>query len=81
MTDYKLSTDDTADVPDALLADIEETPKNKKEKFKTPLAPRTPIKDFWLDFIKNKKYLLICFAVPALIMLCMYLCFQVLKTV
>ena len=77
MTDYKLSTDDTADAPDALLADIEETPKNKKEKFKTPLAPRTPIKDFWLDFIKNKKYLLICFAVPALIMLCMYLCFQV----
>ncbi len=48
-----------------------------KEKFRTPLAPRTSIRDFWQDFIKNKKYLLICFATPALITLLMYICFQV----
>ena len=48
-----------------------------KEIFRTPLAPRTSIGDFWRDFIYNKKYLLICFAVPALLTLLMYICFQV----
>ncbi len=76
MTDYTLSTDDTRE-PDVSFESGIAEPKKKKERFKTPLAPRTPIGDFWSDFIKNKKYLLLCFAVPALIMLCMYLCFQV----
>ncbi len=56
---------------------IAETPAVKKEKFRTPLAPRTGIRDFWSDFILHKKYLLLCFAVPALIMLLMYICFEV----
>ena len=47
------------------------------EKFRTPLAPRSTIREFWRDFILNKKYLLICFAVPALLTLLMYICFQV----
>ncbi|MBQ2729886.1 MAG: YfhO family protein [Clostridia bacterium] len=51
--------------------------KNKKEKFRTPLAPRQTAKDFFLDAWQNKKYLLLCFAVPALVMLAMYLCFEV----
>lgn len=51
--------------------------KPKKEKFRTPLAPRTGIKDFWKDAILNKKYLLFCFFIPALIMFLMYICFQV----
>ena len=49
----------------------------KEPPFRTPLAPRTPWREFWLDALKNKKYLLLCFAVPALIMLVMYLCFEV----
>ena len=52
-------------------------PAKKREKFKTPLAPRTNIKDFWRDAILNKKYLLFCFFVPALVMLLMYICFEV----
>lgn len=51
--------------------------KTKREKFRTPLAPRTSIKDFWYDAVKNKKYLALCFAIPALIMLLMYVCFEV----
>lgn len=52
-------------------------PPKKRERFKTPLAPRTNIKDFWRDAILNKKYLLFCFFVPALVMLLMYICFEV----
>ncbi|MBE6587303.1 MAG: hypothetical protein E7647_02680 [Ruminococcaceae bacterium] len=54
-----------------------EMTEKKKEKFRTPLAPRQGIKEFFHDFILNKKYLLICFAAPALITLLMYICFQV----
>ncbi|MBQ4067607.1 MAG: YfhO family protein [Clostridia bacterium] len=50
---------------------------SRKEKLRTPLAPRTGVRAFWNDFILNKKYLLICFAVPSLITLLMYVCFQV----
>lgn len=49
----------------------------KKVPFRTPLAPKAGIKDFWRDFILHKKYLLLCFAVPALLTLLMYFCFQV----
>ena len=48
-----------------------------KRRFVTPLAPKSGIKDFWRDFVLHKKYLLICFALPALLTLLMYFCFQV----
>lgn len=61
----------------AIPADAAYANAKAKERFRTPLAPRTGVKDFWRDALLNKKYLLLCFAVPALIMLLMYVCFQV----
>ncbi|MBE6713786.1 MAG: hypothetical protein E7575_00680 [Ruminococcaceae bacterium] len=48
-----------------------------QKSFNTPLAPRKGIGAFWREAAENKKYLLFCFFVPALITLLMYICFDI----
>ena len=49
----------------------------QKEKFRTPLSPKTSLKDFFLSFREDRMYLLICFALPVFLMLLMYFCMSV----
>ena len=49
----------------------------RKADFETSLAPRTGLRARYNTFRRRQKYLLLCFAVPMLIMWLMYICRQV----
>lgn len=51
--------------------------KTKAEnKFITPLAPQKTLRQRFADFKREKKYLILCFVIPMLIMWLMYICFE-----
>lgn len=49
----------------------------KAKEFISPLAPRKGVGAFWRDAAANKKYLLLCFFIPAVLTYLMYVCFDV----
>lgn len=51
--------------------------ETSKEKFITPLAPRVRARDYIRSLFRERKYLWICFALPALIMWVIYICMRV----
>ena len=51
--------------------------KSETEKFITPLAPKTRARDWLRSLLHERKYLGICFILPALIMWLIYICMKV----
>ncbi len=51
--------------------------KNTEDKFITPLAPKVCVRDWLKSLLRERKYLGICFILPALIMWLIYICMQV----
>ena len=57
--------------------DLKTSNETVTEKFITPLAPRVGAWDYIRSLFSERKYLWICFSLPALIMFIIYVCMQV----
>lgn len=50
--------------------------KTNDNKFITPLSPNKTFRQRFAEFKSEKKYLILCFVIPALIMWLLYICFE-----
>ena len=53
------------------------TTATETTQFKTPLAPKTNVREYLISLVRERKYLGACFILPAIIMWIIYICMQV----